>query len=268
MMNKSPNQRQRHLPKSKAAEGSWQPVHNWYNELVGEKGHYYHQKVILPLGLRLLQLKAESSLLDLACGQGILARTIPETVEYWGVDVARSLVEAARDQDTQPNHHFIVANLERPTLPIEKTDFTHASIILALQNISNYQQVFRHAAQYLQSGGKFFIVVNHPYYRIPRQSSWGVDETKKLQYRRVDRYLSPLKIPIQAHPGQAQKTPLTWSYHVPLSDYVNALAEAGFVVTRLEEWSSDKVSEGKAAKMENRSRNEIPLFMAILAEKR
>jgi hypothetical protein len=45
------------------------------------------------------------------------------------------------------------------------------------------------------------------------------------------------------------------------------LKDAGFVIDTIEEWTSDKESEGRAGKMENRSRAEIPLFMAIKAIK-
>ncbi|MBW7944094.1 methyltransferase domain-containing protein [Patescibacteria group bacterium] len=257
-----------HPSRQPSSQSSWQPVHGWYNELVGEKGHYYHQHVILPKTVQLLAMKEGTSLLDLACGQGVLARALPAGVEYWGVDASRALIEAAQQHDDSPDHHFAVADLTRSTFPIEKKDFTHASIILALQNIRTPRQVFRHAVEHLVSGGKFLVVLNHPCFRIPRQSSWGVDESKKTQYRRIDRYLSPLEIPIQAHPGKAQRSPMTWSFHFPLSTYLNELSDTGFVITRFEEWSSDKTSEGKAAKMENRSRSEFPLFAAILAEKR
>ena len=254
--------------KPQPSASSWQPVHNWYNDLVGDKGHYYHQHVIIPQSLELLKLSESSSLLDLACGQGVLARSIPEAAFYQGIDISRSLIEAAQEKDENPRHQFVVADLARPTLPIQKTNFTHAAIILALQNIKSPQQVFKHAAHHLVAGGKFLIVLNHPCFRIPRQSSWVVDESKKTQYRRIDRYLSPLEIPIQAHPGKAQRSPMTWSFHFPLSTYLNELSDTGLVITRFEEWSSDKTSEGKAAKMENRSRSEFPLFAAILAEKR
>jgi ubiquinone/menaquinone biosynthesis C-methylase UbiE len=266
MMKKKLHQRPQNRTKSQ--QSSWQPVHGWYNDLVGDKGHYYHQQIVVPNSLRLLGIEANSSLLDLACGQGVLARSISETALYVGVDIARSLIEAAQERDENVKHHFLVADLGRPTIPVEKMDFTHAAIILALQNIKDPQQVFRHAAIRLKKGGKFLIVINHPCFRIPRQSSWGVDETKKMQYRRIDRYMSPLEIPIQAHPGQGQKSVVTWTYHFPLMTYISGLSEVGFTVTQIEEWTSDKVSQGKAAKMENRGRNEIPLFMAIVAEKR
>ncbi|MFS8563077.1 MAG: hypothetical protein LVR00_01585 [Rhabdochlamydiaceae bacterium] len=117
----------------------------------------------------------------------------------------------------------------------------------------------------LKPQGKLLIVLNHPCFRIPRQSSWGVDEPKKLQYRRIDRYLSPLKIPIQTHPGKQHDSQETWSFHHPLSDYTRWLQEAGFTIEIIEEWISDKTSTGGHAKMENRSRAEFPLFLAILA---
>ncbi|MDB6082102.1 MAG: hypothetical protein JWO53_1374, partial [Chlamydiia bacterium] len=47
---------------------SWQKVHRWYDDLVGESGHHYHQAIILPAIQRLLKLDATSHLLDLGCG--------------------------------------------------------------------------------------------------------------------------------------------------------------------------------------------------------
>jgi uncharacterized protein involved in response to NO len=76
--------------------------------------------------------------------------------------------------------------------------------------------------------------------------------------------MSPLKIPVDMHPGQ-RGGPLTWSFHQPLEYYTKLLAAHGFVITALEEWTSDKESTGKARHMENRSRSEFPLFLAIRA---
>jgi hypothetical protein len=118
----------------------------------------------------------------------------------------------------------------------------------------------------LKVGGDMVIVLNHPSFRIPRQSSWGVDEANKLEYRRVNRYLSNLEIPINMRPGD-KNSPVTWSYHHPLEYYVRAINNAGMVITDLEEWTSDKVSVGKAARAENRARKEFPLFLAIKAVK-
>lgn len=247
---------------------SWQKVGKWYNESVGESGHYYHQTVIIPGVLKLLNLSKEStSLLDLACGQGVLSRHLPSTSSYVGIDAAAPLINAAKQYRHPPSHRFIQADITKQ-LPLDQVGFTHGSIILALQNIEEPLAVFKNAARHLLPGAPFIIVLNHPCFRIPRQSSWKVDQENKIQYRRIDRYMTTMKIPIQAHPSKGEKSVQTLSFHHPLSAYSSWLQEAGFSIDLIEEWCSDKESEGKAAKMENRSRSEIPLFMAIAARKK
>jgi ubiquinone/menaquinone biosynthesis C-methylase UbiE len=253
-------------PQKKEVKTSWQNVSDWYGRAVGTEGQYYHQHVILPQGLKLLNLAVESSLLDLACGQGVLARAISPRVVYLGVDAAPALIRQAKRLDKNKSHSYLVADISQ-SLPLEKKDFTHAAIILALQNVSEPEGVVNNAAKHLGRGGKFLIVLNHPCFRIPRQSSWGIDEANKIEYRRVDRYLSPLEVPLRASPGQGDKSEVVWSYHLSLSDYSRMLADSGFVIERLEEWTSDRRSVGLAARMENRAREEFPLFLAILARK-
>jgi len=243
---------------------SWEPVSKWYKDTVGKEGHYYHQSVIFP---RLLKIFGKvDSLLDIACGQGVLAGHLSKEITYEGVDISPSLIKAAKQQHKQEKRQFHVGDATKP-LPVSKKDFSHATIILAIQNIADPLKAFKNAYAHLKAGGLFFIVLNHPCFRIPRQSSWGIDENKKLQYRRVDRYQTSMEIPIQAHPGQGDKSPETVSFHHPLMNFTQWLFEAGFVIEVIEEWCSDKVSTGSAAKMENRSRDEIPMFMTIRARK-
>ncbi len=251
---------------------SWHSVGKWYNKLVDQKGHYYHQHVVIPGVLRLLSLDVSSRLLDVACGQGVLGRSIPKNIHYTGFDIARSLVEEATRLDHNPNHTYLLgdATKELPLgqwqfTPIQ-SGFTHAAVVLALQNIEDTTSVITNIHKNLAPNGKLVIVLNHPAFRIPRQSSWGIDEQNKLQYRRVNIYMSSLKIPITMHPGKPGSR-VTWSFHHPISYYVDALTKNGFVVDALEEWTSDKESEGSARRMENRSRSEFPLFLALRASK-
>ena len=45
------------------------------------------------------------------------------------------------------------------------------------------------------------------------------------------------------------------------------LTDNGFLITNIEEWVSPKKSEGPMAIIEDRARNEFPLFLAIKAVK-
>jgi SAM-dependent methyltransferase len=247
---------------------SWENSASWYSAHTGEKGHYYHQAIILPNLLRILgaQKGSLSSFLDLGCGPGVLARAIPQTTTYWGVDASPSLIAEAKKTTTHPNAHFSIADITR-NFNLNKKDFDCACFILSLQNIDNAGEAISQAFKHLRTNGSLLIVLNHPCFRIPRQSSWQVDSTDKIRYRRINRYNTPFSVPIQTHPGRGVQSPVTTSFHRPLGDYVQLLIQSGFVITGLEEWVSDKKSQGKMAKMEDRSRFEIPLFLSLLAKK-
>jgi len=244
---------------------SWQKVNQWYHKLVGSHGHYYHEHVILPNVLKLLQLSPESSVLDIGCGQGVLTRAIPKVAKYLGIDLALSLIEQAKQNSPYFHYQFVHQDITQSFKPIDDV-FTHAVFLLSLQNIKNSQQAIKNAAACLAPRGRLLLVLNHPCFRIPRQSGWGIDPKTKQQYRFINRYLSPLDIPINMTPGQ-KSSKLTWSFHHSISDYSQMLFDAGLTISKIEEWTSDKQSEGKNAKMENRARKEFPLFLAILSQK-
>ena len=245
---------------------NWDAAEPWYHCCVGEKGHYYHQSVVLPNAIRLLELNASSSLLDLGCGQGVLSRHLPKNVTYFGVDLSLKLLAAAKRMSARSQSTFIAADACAP-LPLEKRDFNRACFILSLQNMEHGENAIANASCHLQKEGILLLVLNHPCFRIPRQSGWGVDEKAKLQYRRINRYMSPLQIPLQIHPSKGEKSETFHSYHHSLSDYGNWLKKAGFTISLIEEWCSDKKSEGTKARMEDRARKEFPLFLALQAKK-
>ena len=129
------------------------------------------------------------------------------------------------------------------------------------------QDVIKEANRVLKPKGQLFIVLNHPAFRIPKDSSWGWDETKKKQYRRLDGYMSETSEQIQMHPGD-KPWEKTTSFHRPLQFYFKTLSKNGLSVTRLEEWVSHKISEEGPKKIaEDKARHEFPLFLFIEANK-
>ena len=237
---------------------SWGEVAQWYDGVV-EGDDSYQQKVIAPNLMRLLALKEGERILDLACGQGFFARTIAETgAQVFGVDISKELVAVAKQKGTE--------RIEYHVAPAHKLDFLKEQsvekgiCVLALQNMENYQEVLREVSRVLVDGGKFYLVLNHPAFRIPKESEWGYDEEKGVQYRRLDRYISEGREEIEMHPGKQSKE-VTVSFHRPLQSYFKAFEKAGFAVTRMEEWMSHRKSDsGPRAKAENRARGEFPLF--------
>lgn len=259
--------RPRRRPKQAHRTG-WEHVSGWYSEYLKQPGTL-QSEVIFPGALRLLNPKDGGRYLDLACGEGSFTRLLSKhhRVRLVGLDAAPSLIRQAKAKAPKDAEYFVgdATDFAR-VLPVH--EFDGMTCILAIQNIDPIDPVFRDAAGVLKPGAAFVIVMNHPCFRQPRQSGWGWDETRKLQYRRVDKYLASYEVPIAAHPGSAPEIK-TFSYHRPLSAYAAALARHGFTIDALKEWTSPKISDsGPKARAENAARQEIPLFLALKAVKR
>lgn len=249
----------------KAKSTSWEPVAGWYSGLLEGEGTY-QKELIAPNLVRLMDIGPKDVVLDLACGPGLFVREFARMAgRVIGVDASPSLIAAA--QAHAPKNvslHTAQAN----AMPfIQAGSVDRAAIVLALQNMEKMQAVLDECARVLKPDGGLYIVLNHPAFRVPQASSWGWDEKEKIQYRRVDRYLSELKVSIAMHPGK-RSGPVTLSFHRPLQAYFKALNKAGFAVTGMEEWNSHKESEpGPRAAAEDRARKEIPLFLCLVGRR-
>ncbi len=242
-------------------ETSWGKVSGWYDGLVNDPDSY-QQKVILPNLIRVLDLKKEDIVLDVACGQGVFSHETAKSVSHvTGFDVGVDLVKLAR-QYSAPNEEFFVSNADEPFI-FKNESFDKAFCVLALQNIKNLNNVLRETRRVLKTGGKFVIVLNHPVFRVPQGSDWGYDEDRKAQFRKVFSYMTDKIVSIVMNPGKGGDKK-TVSFHRPLQTYFKEFSKNGFTVTRLEEWISHKESQNGPRKMaEDKARKEIPLFMCL-----
>ncbi|MCF7784941.1 MAG: methyltransferase domain-containing protein [Prosthecobacter sp.] len=261
------NRAQRKLAKSGHTHGtSWEKSADWYDGIIGERGSELYQAVVIPGALGLLAPKPGERVLDLGCGQGVFSRALAQAgCLVTGVDAAPTLIQKARTYPVKPPVRY----LARDAAQIEDLgEFDAASAILCVQNMEHLDVVSAAAAKVLKPGGRMLWVVNHPAFRIPRQTSWGNDQATKVQYRRIDAYSSTLSIPIIMHPGRPDSETTT-SFHRSLQTLTGTGFGAGLRLAGIEEWYSHKESQpGPRAAAENRYRKEFPLFLALLWEKR
>ncbi len=253
-------------PRPAAPPTDWGEVAEWYDQLVGDTGSEYHQKVILPGVLRLMAVQAGEQALDLACGQGVLSRLLAERgADVKGVDAADELIRAARERGPETIRY--IRGDARNLSFLSAGRFAAAACVLAIQNIHPIPPVFQSVHRVLRPGGRLVLVMMHPCFRGLKETSWGWDESTGVKFRRVDRYLLPRKSPVVTHPGE-KSGEYTWTFHRPIEAYVRALRNAGLLIDSIEEWPSHKISQpGPRSAAENSARSEIPLFMAIRAIK-
>jgi ubiquinone/menaquinone biosynthesis C-methylase UbiE len=236
----------------KKSETSWGGVSSWYDDHLEGNTDTYQEKVILPNLERLTSGLKSKHVLDLACGQGYFSRALgARGLTMKGVDVSAELIQIAKSRSPKEIEFFVSPADDLSSVADASVD-----------------GMLKECARVLSKKGSLFIVMNHPVLRIPKRSSWGFDEKKNIQYRRVDAYLSESKEVIDMTPGSTHKN-VTVSFHRPLQYYMKQLHNAGFLVSRCEEWTSHKKSEpGTRAKAEDKARLEFPLFLMLEAVQR
>lgn len=243
----------------KGARTGWDSVASWYNGWVGKDGSLHHRKLAIPTALKLLDLKRGESILDIGAGQGVFAPYVLEQGGvYTGVDVSPRLLDIARQQHGKSTKFYKADACKlASSRDLEAASFDAVVFLLSIQDINPLPEALYSAAWALKPGGRAVLLMTHPCFRIPRQSGWGHDDNRKLTFRRIDRYLTPLSVPMKPYQGGSG---VTISFHRPLHEYVNGLAAAHLLVERIEEVTSYKTDE-------NPAEAEFPLFLGIRARK-
>ena len=240
----------------------WDPVAEWYDGWVGPAGSDHHQKLAIPAVMDLLALIKGETVLDIGAGQGVLAPHIAEAGgRSTGVEISPKLLEIARGR--HPGRFLRGDARALPSIKgLDAASFDAAVFLLSIEDIDPLAAAVDSAAWALKPDGRLVILMRHPCFRVPRQSGWGFDEGRSLQYRRVDSYLSPLRVPMKQFGGDRRG--VTISFHRPLSQYFDALTRAGLVIDALREITTYKEGANKA---ERRANDEFPVFMALRARK-
>lgn len=146
---------------------------------------------------------------------------------------------------------------------VHGSSYDAAVFLLSIQDMDPLELVLASAAWALRPSGRIVMLMTHPAFRQPRHSGWGYDETRKLQYRRVDMYLTPMVVPMKSLGSGAS----TRAFHRPISRYVNALAAVGFAVDAMLE-SPDLAPDARprpSKRASARADAEIPLFLGLRA---
>jgi SAM-dependent methyltransferase len=246
------------------ASRSWDPVAGWYSGWVGAQGSEHHRRLAIPALLGLLEPVAGERILDVGCGTGALAPHVTKSgARYTGIDASRKLLAFAR-QHHGARGDFVLGDATRlaDCSALRAGSFDAATFLLSIQDIDPLESAIQSAVWALRHGGRIVILMTHPCFRVPRQSGWGWDAHRKLQYRRIDRYLTPLAVPMKPYGGGLRGA--TRSYHRPLTDYITALATAGLLVDRLLELPTYRdASRARGGTIAHSAECEIPLFLGV-----
>ncbi len=143
---------------------------DWYDALASERGTEFHQQVIVPGLLRLLDLRRGEKVCDLACGQGAVTQALAaKGALLTGVDLSPRLIELAkrRAQEAGPRRpgravrgtprgartqsqgiRYIVSDA-RNVGALESGSFDAVTCVLAAMNMDPVEPLFAEMARLL-----------------------------------------------------------------------------------------------------------------------
>lgn len=177
--------------------------------------------------------------LDLACGEGRVARALSERgYRVVGVDSSPTLVRLARETD--PGGTYDVGDAAR--LEFEDGAFDLVIVFMSLQDVDDAVAVLREAGRVLEAGGRLCLALIHPIWTAGEIDEDGDRLVIRGSYLATVPHIRPeLQVP---------------SVHRPLSAYFRGLEEGGFLVETLRELS-----------LPHRLGGRLPVFLHIRAVK-
>lgn len=173
-------------------------------------------------------------MLEIGCGSGRSLRYLGErgAAELWGLDLSeRQIQNAARRLQAFSPRLFVSPMEQNPGLPLAYFDTVYS--IYALGWTVDLDKTLALIASYLKVGGFFLFSWDHPLLRCVSQQEgrlvWANSyfDTEPLTFEKGG---MPLKV-----------------YPRKLSDYINALARAGFAIENLVEETDEEALQSASS---------------------
>ena len=202
----------------------WETHAGWWQAAFTGGADAEYTEQIIPLVAE--HLAGALQVLDVGTGEGQLARVAADAgARVVGIDPSRAQLTVARQRAGGPAY----LRAEAVSLPFPDGTFDAALACLVFEHIEGVDAAIAEVGRVLRPGGRFLFLLNHPLLQVPG-SGWIDDHILEEQYWRIGPYLTE-DISLE----EVDKDVFLPFVHRPMSRYVNAMASAGMLITRMEE---------------------------------
>jgi SAM-dependent methyltransferase len=208
----------------------WETHADWWIDGFTDGADPEYEEQILPLAAR--ELAGAARVLDVGCGDGQVSRLAARLGASFvvGVDPTWNQVRVAAERGAGDDTSTYL-RAGAAGLPFEDGAFDAVVACLVFEHIRDVDHAIAEVARVLRPGGRFCFFLNHPLLQTPG-SGWIDDQIldPPEQYWRIGPYLVE-----DESIEEVEKDVYIPFIHRPLSRYVNALADQGLLLERMEE---------------------------------
>ncbi len=228
---------------TRESQAIWNAKAAFWDERMGEEGNAFQRLLVGPATERLLTLRQGEVVLDVACGNGVMARRLAALgAHVIGCDFSEVFVERARARtpvELRERIEYMVADAtdEGQLLALGEGRFDAVVCNMAFMDMATIEPLLRAARRILTPAGRFVFCVTHPCFNNPAHRKLATEEDRAGQIVvtysiQVPAYLRPT---VEKGGGMPGEPAPHYYFHRSLSALLAACFRAGFVLDGLEE---------------------------------
>jgi len=224
------------------ARAAWETNAPFWDERYGE-GNDFQRVLIAPATERLLDIKADEFVLDVACGNGAFARRLAELgARVVAFDQSEAFIERARARTAEHveriTYHVLDAADAGALASLGEGRFDAAVCSMALMDMADIEPLMAAMPRLLKPGGRFVFSVMHPCFNNPEGSSnvaERVDRDGELVTQSAIKVWHYIRPSVAKGLGIVGQPVPHYYFHRPLSGLLAPAFRAGMVLDGLEE---------------------------------
>ena len=220
----------------------WNKNARFWDDRMGDEGNDFHSLLIRPAAERLLDIKADETVLDVACGNGIFSRRLAQLgAQVVAIDFSETLIDLAKARSKENSeritYQVMDANDGDQLLSLGAGRFDAAVSNMALMDMATITPLLESLSRLLKPKGRFVFSFSHPCFLPPGMTRVIEEDDREgeivTRYSiKVSEYITPT-----AHKGLAifGQPAAQYYFHRPLSLLFKECFKVGFVLDGLEE---------------------------------